>query len=370
MTNRVSFFWKFTALAALACCSAAGSSSACSSFRVTAKDGTVVSARSMEFGYDVHYALVAMPRGHEFVSPAPDAKTGLKWKNKYGFSGISVFGQDELLSDGMNEAGLAASGLWYETDARWPAVFSKDSSKALAHTMFITWALGNFSTVAEVKASIAKVKPFGLYVPQMKMVPPMHFSLTDATGASIVVEADNGEVHVYDNPLGIMTNAPSFPWMITNLRTYIGLRNTMVAPLRAEGIPLPPTGHGNGMIGLPGDLTPPSRFVRIATTLYFATPAADANAAMHLAMHVLNSVDIVLGMAVDKNAAGEVVSSESTQWVALRDLTNRMFYLRTYEGSNFKVLDLKKIDFSDGKVKHGSLYADKEVITDITSSMQ
>lgn len=370
MKKHVSGLLKVSVFAVLVCSAAAGSSSACSVFRVTAKDNSVISARSMEFGYDVKYGLVAMPRGKEFVSPAPDEKKGLKWKNKYGFVGVSVFGDESTIVDGMNEAGLAASGLWYEADTRWPSVVSKDSAKALSHVMLISWSLGNFSSVAEVKAALSKVKVYGLYMPQMKMAPPLHFALHDATGASIVVEADNGEVHVYDNPLGLLTNAPSFPWMVTNLRTYVGLRNTMAAPVRAEGVPLPPTGHGNGMIGLPGDLTPPSRFVRIATTLFFATPAPDSVGALHLALHVLNSVDIVLGMAVDKNASGQVVSSESTQWVTLRDLTNRVLYLRTYEGSNLKMVDLKKLDFSDGKVKKGSLYADKEVITDITPAFQ
>ncbi|MFA5161732.1 MAG: choloylglycine hydrolase family protein [Elusimicrobiales bacterium] len=339
---------------------------ACGAFRLKAADGTVISARTMEFGYDVKYALAASPRGRNFASPGPADKPAMKWKSRYGYAGVSVFGNDDMIVDGMNEAGLAASGLWYDAGAKWPEIKPGAEDKALAHTMLISWLLGSFANVAEAKAALANTTVFGLYVPQMKAVPPLHFAVYDGSGAAIVIEAANGETRVYDNPIGVMTNAPDFPWMVSNLRNYTGLSPALAPAADYSGVKLLPTGHGSGMSGLPGDITPPSRFVKLAAMLHFADTPADAKAALNLAEHVSNGVDIVSGMAVDRDEKGAIVSSETTQWAAFRDLTNRILYLRTYDSMTLRKVDLGKLDFSGG-VKRTALYGDAEAVIDITN---
>lgn len=338
--------------------------SSCSSARITAKDGSVMSTRTMEFGYEVGYALQAVPKGTRFASPSPaEGKKGLQWKTSYNYLGVSVFGSEEILIDGMNEAGLAASGLWFEPTTKWPQVKGGDS-KALAHSHFISWALGNCKNVADVKAKLRDVKLFSLFVPQMKMAPPLHFELDDSTGASLVVEAADGKVNIYDNPIGILTNSPDFPFMLNNLRNFVGMKN-MVPEAQTFGSYLAlPTGHGSGMFGLPGDLTPPSRLVRLAVQVHAADQAADAKSLLNLAQHLANTVDIVRGMAVDKNASGEIIASETTQWTAFRDLTNKVWYYRTYDNSNLRMIDLKTLDLKDGKIKKAPLYGAQEIIVD------
>ena len=96
--------------------------------------------------------------------------------------------------------------------------------------MLITWALGNFSTVDELKEGIKKVKVFGYEQPQFKAIPPLHLNYTDANGNSVVVEYNDGKLEVYDNPYGILTNAPSFPWQVANLRNYIYMDVMPVSP--------------------------------------------------------------------------------------------------------------------------------------------
>ena len=341
--------------------------SACSTVRLTAKDNSVMSARTMEFGYEVGYGFIAAPKGSKMFSPNPNGGEGLKWTSNYNYIGVSVFGKDDMVVDGMNEAGLSISGLWFESDTKWPQPEMKEYKKALAHVMFGVWALGTCKDVAEVKAKLAEVKMFGLNVPQMKMEPPLHYEVDDASGASIVVEAQDGELHVYDNPIGILTNAPNFPYMVTNLRNYLGMKNTVLEPDTYNGVLLRATGHGSGMFGIPGDLTPPSRFVRLAVQIHNVDQAADSKGLLSLAQHLDNTVDIVRGMAVDKNAQGEVVSSETTQWVAFKDLTNRVLYYRTYDNMNIRKIDLKTLDFSGGTAKKAAVYSDTEIITDVTT---
>lgn len=351
--------------AALAAVMSGAPGYACGTFNVKAIDGTVISARSMEFGYDVKSDLVLIPRGTEFASPTPAGGKGMTWKTRYGIAGVTVAGDQNLIVDGMNEAGLAISGLWYDGLA-WQDVTKKNDKDAISHVRIGTWLLGSFSTVEEVKAALAKVKIFGEFVPLLKSVPPMHMALTDATGAAIVIEPANGTVKVYDNPVGVMTNAPAFPWMLENLRNYTGMSNR-VAPAAAFGaLSLKPTGHGSGMFGLPGDLTPPARFARLAVTLKFADQAADTLGALNLAQHVLNSVDITRGMAADYDEAGKLLASETTEWAVLRDLTHGALYFRTYENQNLRKIDLKKVNFGDGKLRRLPIHGAAEVITDVT----
>ncbi|MCD4775477.1 MAG: choloylglycine hydrolase family protein [Candidatus Aegiribacteria sp.] len=340
---------------------------ACSVLKVTSQDGTIISARTMEFGNDVQSAVVVIPRGKEFVSPAPQNRTGISWINQYGYVGINAFGEEMTVLDGLNETGLACSGLWYEKDTQYQDIDADESDQALAHLLLCSWILGNFATVGEVEEAITNIKVFGIVIPQMGIAPPIHIAVYDEEGGAIVIEFDQGQLHIYDNPLGIMTNSPNFHWMMTNLRQYVGMNVSMVQTQYYAGVQLLPTGHGSGMFGLPGDLTPPSRFVRMAVLTHFADSVPDARGALNLAQHIINTLDITRGMVVDKDSSGNIVSSETTQWVTFRDLTNKIFYFRTYDNFTLRKIDLNQLDFSTCQTI--SLTEDDEVIIDVTNRL-
>jgi choloylglycine hydrolase len=91
---------------------------------------------------------------------------------------------------------------------------------------------------------------------------PLHHIVSDATGASIVIEYMDGQLSVTDNKVGAMTNSPGYDWHLLNLRNYANLQPQAAAPRTIDGVSLAPFEAGSGMLGLPGDFTPPSRFVR------------------------------------------------------------------------------------------------------------
>lgn len=339
----------------------------CTIFRMKAKDGNIMIGRSMEFGVDLKYDLIVVPRNKLFFSPSPVSNSGLKWETKYGYLAVACMGMDFGVSDGMNEKGLSVSVLWYESDMVYQTVGQADSSKALAQAMYSDWVLGNFATVDEVREATAMVKVF-MYSDPDKMKAPLtvHFIVYDAIGGCIVVEYDKGLCNIYENPLGIMTNSPSLPWHYTNLRQYIGLDNTNPIPVKAGGFSFTPTGHGDGMFGIPGDYTPPSRFVRLAMFEKFVTKQPDATTNLTLCQHVINSFTIPFGIIVDKDADGNVVASESTQWVTFRDLSNRIFYFKTYENPSLRKIDLNGLDFSGKDIRRISMYGYNQTIDDIT----
>ncbi|MBN2057180.1 MAG: choloylglycine hydrolase family protein [Candidatus Saganbacteria bacterium] len=338
---------------------------ACTVFNVTAGDGTVITSRTMEFGYDVESKVAVVPRGRTFASPAPDNSQGLTWQGKYTFVGIDAFDDSDAVFDGMNEAGLAFSALWYDSTMQWPTVPRGGNAKALAHMFLGSWVLSNFSSVDQVKAALKDVEIYGLYIPQMKQVPPMHFAVYDASGKCVVVEFDNGRVNVYDNPLGVMTNAPEFPWHLTNLRNYIAMQPEQPPAADYAGVQLKPMGHGSGMIGLPGDITPPGRFVKIAVLTQFADRPKDAAGALKLCRHIMNNVDIPKGLAIDRDASGKEIYSEWTQWTTFRDLKNKVFYFTTYDNAAMRMIDLTKVDPLQAAAYN--MAAGQEQVTDLTA---
>lgn len=341
---------------------------ACMSFRVTASDQTVMVGRTMEFGVESHWKIAVIPRNMSFTSPAPKEKNGLTWTTKYGYVAVVGWGMDTMVTDGMNEAGLSFGGLWYEPDVQWQEIGPGEEKIALAQTMFGGWALGNFSTVDELKQAIAGIKLFGYVVPALHLAPPGHCIIYDASGKSVVLELDGGQVKLYDNPLGILTNAPNFPWHIAHLRQFIGMNPENPKPRVMSGLNFIPTGHGTGMIGLPGDLTPPSRFIRLGITTHFADQPENAEKALNLCQHIVNAFDIVSGMVTETSPEGKILSKETGQFATFRDLKNKIFYFRTYENPDLRKVDLSKLDFSTDKVKFISMYGDPQSTKDVTAT--
>ena len=366
MRNRSAELVSFVLAIVLAVCVA--DSYACMSFRVTAKDGNVMIGRTMEFGVDSQWKIAVIPRNMQFTSPAPGGKNGLTWKNKYGYLAVVGWGMATMVADGMNEAGLSFGGLWYEPDTKYQEVGPGEEKRALAQTMSGAWILGNFSTVDELKQAVAGIKVFGYVVPALGISPPAHGIIYDASGKSVVMEFGGGKVELYDNPLGILTNAPNFTWHVNHLRQYIGMSNENPKPREMAGQKFIPTGQGAGMIGLPGDLTPPSRFIRLGVTTYFADQPETVEKALNVCQHIINSFDITSGMVVEKSPEGKVVAKETTQWASFRDLTNKIFYFRTYENPDLRKVDLKKLDFNGDKPKFIDMYGDAQSVKDVTST--
>ena len=119
----------------------------------------------------------------------------------------------------------------------------------------MTWALTSFTTVDEVRDALPSVKVVAAVLPQWGIVPPVHYYLADASGKSLVVEYVAGELHTYDAPLGVMTNAPSFDWHMTNLRNYINISQTPQEGVDLKNVNLDPLSTGGNLFGMPGDFS-------------------------------------------------------------------------------------------------------------------
>lgn len=319
---------------------------ACTHFRVTAQDGSIIIARSMEFAMNMNANVRTSTRNRLFTNTAPDGKPAMSWKAKYGYVYLDGMNQDVAV-DGMNEMGLSVGALLLPNETKYQAVPANQDNHAIPYIHFGDWVLSNFKSVDEVKAALNSVYFFEQTLPGLgNMIFPLHFAITDTTGKGLVVEFVNGKMNVYDNPIGILTNSPEFPWQLNNLRNYLNLSPFNPSPVTVNGLTFATTGQGSGNVGLPGDASPPSRFTKIAFLMNNSFAVINAEGALNLAQHVINNVDIPLGIA--RAMDNGKLSTDYTQWVVFKDLTHRLFYYRTYNDMTIRAIDFSKLNFSEG----------------------
>src|SRR3990167_6702594 len=193
---------------------------------------------------------------------------------------------------------------------------------------------------------------------------PLHFSVFDASGKGIVIEYIGGKLHIYDNKIGVMTNAPGYDWHITNLSNYTQLKPTNPKPEVIGNITFAATGQGAGMLGLPGDISPPSRFVKMAILKDVVLPAQNATEALNLAQHIINNVDIPAGLA--REPSNGHYSNETTQWVVFKDLTHKIFYYRTYNNLTLHSVSMDQLNFSKNAPRLKMSISSPQYVKDMT----
>lgn len=335
-------------LIALAC--AAGTAAlACTGIRLTAKDGAVIVARTLEFGQDLQSKILIIPAGTNLTGSLPNGAAGIAFATKYGIVGANAFGLPVII-DGQNDRGLYVGEFFFPGYAGYTPVTPANASQAMAGYQYSEWILGNFATVAEVKAAYDHVVLAPTVLPQMGMAPPVHFRVVDKTGAAIVIEPVAGKLRMYDDPLGVLTNAPTFDWHLTNLGNYVGLSPMIRSSVGLSGYTVSGFGQGSGFYGLPGDFTPPSRFVRAVAYQQTAVPSATAADAVAQAFHILNNFDIPVG-AVRDTVEGKTVD-EYTLWTSVADLQNLQFYFRTFDDQTLRSVDVRKaLAQSNGQIR-------------------
>ncbi len=324
-----------------------GDARACTETRIMSKDGTCVIGRSMEFAQEVNSNVIVQPRGQERVSKLPGDKDGMKWTSKYGVLYLDGFGLD-IAVDGLNEKGLSVGALYFPDAAVYQEVEPGGESKAVASIDLALYILQNFATVDEVRGALPNIAVWGERVEALgNIVVPLHWSVYQPDGSGIIIEYTKDGLTVYDS-IGVMTNSPEYSWHLTNMRNFVGLNSENAEPVVIEGISFAATGQGSGLMSIPGDPTPPARFIRAGAMAYLANKVDTAEEAVNLAVHVLNTVDIPIGTI--RNFEDGKVFHDYTQWIVAKDLTNKVLYYRTYDNMNLRAVELKKFDLGpEGK---------------------
>ncbi len=316
---------------------------ACTAFQLKSKDGALIYCRSLEFGFPLESELLIVPRATQFTAAPPAG--GLRWQTKYGYVGMNQSFARTLVSDGMNERGLVVGCLYLPGLAQYQAPDLKRLEQSLNVSELASFLLAMCGTVAEVKTALSTLLVVQAPLPVAgagNFVLPLHFYVSDKNGACLIVEYIEGRLHLHDNPLGVLTNAPSFDWHLTNLANYVNLSAINAPALQLGAWSAKGFGQGSGLLGLPGDYTPPSRFVRAALFSKWASPQKTAIETVRLGFHILNTFDIFDGIIQAKK---DTPATDVTEWVIVHDQTNLKTYFRSYESLRIQRVDLSKIHF-------------------------
>lgn len=337
----------------------------CTGIVRSAKNGDVVYARTMEFEAELlSFDLAYVPRKMSYTATTPSGQGSLRWKTRYSHVGFTPFGVP-LLADGMNEKGLCCGAFYLPKFAKYQEPSS--SGYNISQMDFVSWVLGSFATVAEALDALEDITVVGVEVPQWGFIAPLHFFLTDTSGETVIVEYVNGKKHVYEENLRTVTNSPGYDWHMLNAHNYIGLRALNLPPSYFNHIELLPFGQGSGGVGLPGDFSPPSRFIRALFLNMNTFHGEDGYEEVLYAFKILNQFCIPKG-SVQEETKGKAFFSE-TQWTSAADTKEKLYYFHTVYNRCVSVVDIKKLDPNEKSVKMIKIDA-PEYVEDVTGKLK
>ena len=316
---------------------------ACTGISLTAADGSYIQARTIEWAYGaLKSEYVIVPRGEALQSYTPTGMNGMKYKARYGVVGLAVV-EKEFIAEGINEAGLSAGLFFFPRYGSYEAYESVDNPRTLADLQVVQWMLTQCATIDEVMEAVKRVR-----IVALEKTAVVHWRIGDPTGRQMVMEIVDGNINFYENSVGVITNAPGFEWQVTNLENYVNLRPGSATNYQLGGVTLEPNGGSTAMHGLPGDFTPPSRFVRAAFFRNTAPTRATGLDAVLEAFHLLNNFDVPI--AIENPTEHNLPSA--TQWTSAIDLSSRTVYYKTAYNSTIRSIALDNIDFT--RVKYAS----------------
>ena len=307
----------------------------CTAITHTARD--FYFGRTLDYEIDYHEEIVLTPRNVPFSFH----KLG-RMPSHYAMIGMGVVAQKPetkedfpLYFEAVNECGLGIAGLNFVGNAHYQSC--ADGWDNLAPYELPLWILGQCATVREAKAKLQKARivsiPFSAQFPLAQT----HWLLADKT-ESLTLEPTAEGLMVYENPVGVLTNNPSFPQQLFRLNNFMGLSTEEPTNRFSDKLTLTTYSRGMGALGLPGDVSSESRFVRAAfTKLNSVCPGSSEEERVNQFFHILNTVEQVKGVCRLKKDEYEV-----TQYTCCCNADKGIFYYTTYENHRISAVDMHR----------------------------
>ncbi len=294
----------------------------CTAVRFTDDQGNMFFGRNLDWSFDYGQTVLRTP-GDAAVPAAFERPDDPARGHDVIGVGITALGVP-LYFDCANDAGLAVAGLNFPQSARY-AADPVDGSVNVAAYEFPYWVARNFGSVAEARVALASVTVVAKAVSDKLPVANLHWIVADATGA-IVVECMEDGLRVWEDDVDVLTNEPNFGWHRQNLRNYLTLTDADPAPASWGGSELRAFGSGEGLRGVPGDYSGPSRFVKVAfVNAHYPVQTGEKGNVTRL-FRTLGSVAVPEGCA--RMADG---SYEKTLYTSGFSAATRSYYYATYD---------------------------------------
>jgi choloylglycine hydrolase len=305
--------------------------------------------RNLDLEYSYHEEVTITPRNFPFsYRKVPAMKT------HYALIGMAfIAGGYPLYYDAANEKGLGMAGLNFPTNAYYgePA----EDADNIAPFEIIPWVLGQCANLAEAKALLSHMNLINENFSEQLPLSPLHWMLSDTSGKSIVVESVKDGLKIYDNPVGVMTNNPTFDIQLFKLNDYRNLTPEQGENRFAQGLELAQYSRGMGAIGLPGDLSSSSRFAKVAFTRMNSLSDDTEEGSVSQFFHILGSVEQQRGCCRlgDKN--------EITIYSSCINLEEGIYYYRTYDNSQISAVCMHHADLDADSLTHFELVKEQQV---------
>lgn len=294
----------------------------CTAVRFTDDQGNMFFGRNLDWSFDYGQAVLRTP-GDAAVPTAFERPSDPARGHDVIGVGITALGVP-LYFDCANDAGLAVAGLNFPQSAHY-AAGPVDGSVNVAAYEFPYWVARNFGSVAEARAALADVTVVAKAVSDKLPVANLHWIVADATGA-IVVECMEDGMRVWEDDVDVLTNEPNFGWHRQNLRNYLTLTDADPEPVSWSSAELRAFGSGEGLRGVPGDYSGPSRFVKVAfVNAHYPVQSGEKGNVTRL-FRTLGSVAVPEGCA--RMADG---SYEKTLYTSGFSAATRSYYYATYD---------------------------------------
>ncbi len=288
--------------------------------------------RTLDYEFSYGEEIVITPRNYEF-----NFRHVGQAKEHYAIIGMAhVAGDYPLYYDAINEKGIGMAGLNFVGNAVYAEV--TEGKENVASFEFIPWVLRQCATMDEVRALLAKINLVGTPFAEQFPASQLHWIIADENEA-ITVESVADGLHVYENPVGVLTNNPPFAQQMFMLNNYIGLSPKQPENSFAKDVPLSTYSRGMGALGLPGDLSSASRFARVAFTRMNAVSGDSETESVSQFFHILGSVDQQRGCC--EVAEGKY---EITIYTSCCNATRGIYYYTTYDNHRIMGVDMHAED--------------------------
>ena len=299
----------------------------CTAISVIAGDNYF--GRNLDYESDFGEKIVITPRKYCFSFSCGD-----RLNEHYAIIGMAVVGGEyPLYFDATNEAGLSMAGLRFAGNA----VFNKGKKgkKNIASFEFIPWVLSKCKSIYEAERLVENVNITDDAFSEQMPPAPLHWIIADRNGAITVEQTVKG-LNVYQNPVGVLTNNPEFDMQLLNLANYMTLSAKEPESLFTDRFQLESYSRGMGAMGLPGDLSSMSRFIKASFICENSVYSKDEESIVNHFFHTLYSVYQQKGCVRVGNGF------EITNYTSCCNASRGIYYYTTYENSNINAVDMHR----------------------------
>ena len=295
--------------------------------------------RNLDLEYRFNEKVVVTPRNYEFKLKKEDS-----FKTKYAMIGMAtVFENYPLYAEGTNEKGLCVAGLDFKGNAHYTA--SENEKINITPFELIPWVLGNFENVKQLKDKINQINLINIAFSENIPLTPLHWMIGDKKECIVVEQTIDG-LKIYDNPIRVLTNNPEFSYHLLNINNYLNLSPNVPVNRFSDNISLKPYSNGMGAIGLPGDSSSSSRFIRAAFNKLNSVTDIDEECSVSQFFHILDSVTVIKGTTSTENNKNNV-----TNYSCCMNASKGIYYYKTYNNSQITAVTINNNNMNSNKLE-------------------